>query len=104
MTTSNGPWSYDAESGLVLTKDMTGVWLGSTTGDSSAIVCQVESHDGISNGDLIAAAPTMQREMNRYLPVLERAEADPILWQQLTAGLGIATLNGYRAALAKAEA
>jgi hypothetical protein len=38
-------------------------------------------------------------EMKRYLPVLERAEADPELWQRLTQGTGIATLNGYRNAL-----
>ena len=103
MTTSKGPWSYDAESGLVLTKDRAGDWTA-TSPYCATEVCSVNPLDGISNGHLIAAAPTMQREMNRYLPVLKRAEADPILWQQLTAGLGIATLNGYHAALAKAEA
>lgn len=51
---------------------------------------------------LIAAAPTMADEMRRYLPVIERAEADPALWERLTAGLGIATANGYRAAIAAA--
>jgi hypothetical protein len=56
-----------------------------------------------ANARLIAAAPDQHAEMKRYLPILERAEADPQLWERLTAGLGIATLNGYRAAIAKAE-
>ena len=43
------------------------------------------------------------QEMIRYLPVLERAESDTELWARLTDGLGIATLNGYRAAIAKGE-
>jgi hypothetical protein len=55
-----------------------------------------------SDARLIAAAPTQHEEMQRYLPLLERAEADPELWERLTAGTGIATLSGYRAALAKA--
>lgn len=55
-----------------------------------------------ANARLIAAAPTQHAEMLRYLPVLERAEADSELWARLTDGLGIATLNGYRAAIAKA--
>jgi hypothetical protein len=42
-------------------------------------------------------------QMKRVLPVLERLEADPALWIKLTAGTGVATLNGYRNALAKAE-
>ena len=58
---------------------------------------------GEANARLIAAAPTQHAEMLRYLPVLERAEADSELWARLTDGLGIATLNGYRAAIAKAE-
>lgn len=45
-------------------------------------------------------------EMLRYLPLLERAEKDPEIWEKLTAGsgLGIATLNGYREKLEKAVA
>lgn len=61
-----------------------------------------QSGEQEANARLIAAAPEQHAEMLRYLPVLERAEADPELWERLTAGLGIATLNGYRAALAKA--
>ena len=57
----------------------------------------------LADARLIAAAPEQHAEMLRYLPVLERAEAEPELWERLTAGLGIATLNGYRAAIAKAE-
>ena len=59
--------------------------------------------EGEANAHLIAAAPDQHQEMRRYLPVLERAESDPELWARLTEGLGIATLNGYRAAIAKAE-
>lgn len=39
------------------------------------------------------------REMQRYFPVLQRLEANPELWVEITEGLGIATLEGYRAAL-----
>ena len=53
--------------------------------------------------DLFAASPDIIREMKRYLPVLERAESDPKLWAELTDGLGIATANGYRHAIAKAQ-
>lgn len=56
-----------------------------------------------ANARLIAAAPTQNEEMLRYLPIIERAEADPELWQRLTEGTGIATANGYRAAIAKAK-
>jgi hypothetical protein len=42
-------------------------------------------------------------EMERILPVLERAEADPDIWHRLTAGTGIATLNGFRTALRQAK-
>lgn len=40
-------------------------------------------------------------EMRRYLPVLERTEADPETRVKLTEGLGIATVNGYRNAITK---
>ena len=52
---------------------------------------------------LMAAAPEMAAEMRRYLPIIDAIEKDPALWWRLTAGTGIATANGYRAALAKAE-
>ena len=66
--------------------------------------CDAALQEAKANARLIAAAPEQHAEMLRYLPVLERAEAEPELWERLTAGLGIATLNGYRAAIAKAEA
>lgn len=56
----------------------------------------------IADARLIAAAPTLHEEMLRYLPILDRAEADPEIWESLTEGTGIATANGYRAAIAKA--
>lgn len=56
-----------------------------------------------ANAQLIAASPTMLREMLRYLPVLERIEKDvPEVWAEITQGTGIATLNGYREAIKKA--
>lgn len=55
-----------------------------------------------ANARLISAAPEMLSEMKRYLPLLERIEADPSLWERATVSLGIATLNGYRAAISKA--
>lgn len=55
-----------------------------------------------ANAALIAAAPTQHEEMVRYLPILERAEADPEIWNKLTAGTGIATANGYRHAINQA--
>jgi hypothetical protein len=42
-------------------------------------------------------------ELIRYLPVLERAEADPEIWEKLTKGLGIATLNGLRKAVSAVD-
>jgi hypothetical protein len=42
------------------------------------------------------------REMGRYLPVINRAE-DSEIWGDLTDVTGIATANGYRAALVKAK-
>lgn len=42
------------------------------------------------------------REMERYLPVIAKAE-DSTVWSELTDGTGIATANGYRAALAAAK-
>lgn len=54
------------------------------------------------NSLLNSAAPDLLAEMQRYLPVLERLEAEPDLWERFTSGLGIATLNGYRKAIEKA--
>lgn len=56
-----------------------------------------------ANALLIAAAPDQNAEMLRFLPVLERAEANPEIWEKLTKGTGIATANSFRAALAKAD-
>ena len=68
MTTSKGPWSYDAESGLVLTKDTTGAWVrGEVPG---LVIAEVVSLDGISNGDLIAAAPEMRDALKDAYPYI----------------------------------
>lgn len=39
--------------------------------------------------------------MQRHLEILERIEQVPHWWNLVTIGTGIATLNGYRAALEK---
>ncbi len=44
------------------------------------------------------ALARLQKEMQRYLPILLRAE-DSGVWDELAAGTGIATTNGYIAAL-----
>lgn len=40
-------------------------------------------------------------EMSRFLVVIERAEAEPAIWERLTRGTGIATANAYRTSLAE---
>jgi hypothetical protein len=68
MTTSKGPWSYDAESGYVTTKDTTGAWVrGEVPG---LVIAEVVSLDGISNGDLIAAAPEMRDALKDAYPYI----------------------------------
>src|SRR4051812_19182978 len=47
-------------------------------------------------------APVL-REMRRYLPLIEQIESSPTLWGMTAAPLGIATANGYRAAIVKIE-
>lgn len=95
MTTSKGPWIYDEESGLVLTKDTTGDWTANQGPRGVTTVCSVESLDGISNGDLIAAAPEMRDALRCLLDWLmddDRKESD-----------AVAIYDAARAALAKAE-
>lgn len=60
--------------------------------------------EAFANASLITAAPDQHEEMVRHLTILERLEADPELWARMTKGTGIATLNAYRAAIAKATA
>ena len=95
MTTSKGPWSYDAESGMVTTRDTTGDWTANSGPKGITVVCTVESLDGISNGDLIAAAPEMRDALRRLLDWINddnRVESD-----------ARAIYTAARAALAKAE-
>lgn len=94
-----GPWHWSGSS----------AGYGSLVSDSGVEVLADIDYEGLNlHGDdkeadacLIAAAPTLFSEMCRYLPVLERAESEPEIWSKLTEGLGVATLNGYRAAIAK---
>ncbi len=52
---------------------------------------------------LLQSHARLLREMARYRPVLERAFERPQDWTSLTAGTGIATPNGYVAAIAAAQ-
>ncbi len=74
-------------------------WTGNK-GPSAAKYLEVAE----ANARLITAAPDQHEEMVRHLTILERLEADPELWARMTKGTGIATLNAYRAAIAKATA
>lgn len=67
-----------------------------------------DSHDGDDReAGLLEAclkASEVVSEMERYLPVIERAESEPETWARLTNGTGLATANGYRAAIRRARA
>lgn len=79
-----------------------GGWDGvAEAANRNSVICVLKLNNP-ENARLIAAAPTQHEEMVRFLPIIERAESDPELWTRLTAGTGIATANGYRAAIAKA--
>ena len=93
MTTSKGPWSYDAESGMVTTRDTTGDWTANSGPKGITVVCTVESLDGISNGDLIASAPDL-------LAVVKELEESSSYWSEYDVPLGI--VDRIRAAIAKA--
>ena len=89
-----GPWIKQKDPNAISQDD----WCIGIEGAPIDYVATCSERDS----NLIAAAPTQHAEMLRYLPIIERAEADPKLWAQLTEGTGIATANGYRAAIAKA--
>ena len=94
MTTSKGPWSYDAESGMVTTRDTTGDWTANSGPKGITVVCTVESLDGISNGHLIASAPDL-------LAVVKELEESSSYWSEYDVPLGI--VDRIRAAIANAE-
>ena len=96
MTTSEGPWSYDAESGMVTTRDTTGDWTANSGPRGITVVCTVESLDGISNGDLIAAAPELRDALRAMLAEFNET-APGIVHDELAA------IAKARAAIAKAE-
>ena len=100
MTTSKGPWSYDEKSGLVLTKDTTGDWTANQGPRGVTTVCSVESLDGISNGDLIAAAPEMRDALRIFIRYEQAMDGD----DHIAGMLAYAEFQAAaRAALAKAE-
>jgi hypothetical protein len=80
---------------MVTTRDTTGDWTANSGPKGITVVCTVESLDGISNGDLIAAAPEMRDALRSLLDWLmddDRKESD-----------AVAIYDAARAALAKAE-
>ena len=99
MNHTKGPWTYVRANPSPTTGEH--LIAGAKPG-YLAEVRDCGSGDVAANARLIAAAPTQHEEMLRFLPIIERAEADPELWGRLTAGTGIATANGYRAAIKKA--
>lgn len=100
MKTSKGPWIYDEESGLVLTKDTTGDWTANQGPRGVTTVCSVESLDGISNGDLIAAAPEMRDALRIFIRYEQAMDGD----DHIAGMLAYAEFQAAaRAALAKAE-
>lgn len=57
------------------------------------------SSDMPTYAELQAEIAQLRSEMLRYLPVINKAEQYRHTWAFLTEGTGIATANGYRAAL-----
>lgn len=57
------------------------------------------SADMPTYAELQAEIAQLRSEMLRYLPVINKAEQYRQTWAFLTEGTGIATANGYRAAL-----
>lgn len=57
------------------------------------------SADMPTYAELQAEITQLRSEMLRYLPLIEKAEQYRHTWAFLTEGTGIATANGYRAAL-----
>lgn len=84
-----GPWLYENGHGVI------------ASGNPLKVAGRTKV--ALANRALIAAAPTMLDEMARYLPLIEWLERNPAMWESATLGTGIATANGYRRAIAKAE-
>lgn len=71
-------------------------------GELWADATNVYAKNGLTPSQLAEQRAELLAEMNRYLPILETIEGNPELWERITARHGIATLNGYRNAIAKA--
>ena len=96
--TCEDPWYSCPESEEGCANDFNS---GCTCGAASAIealpaLTAIETELATTKADLARA----REEMKRHLPILEALERSPFLWSSYTDGTGIATLNGYRAALA----
>jgi len=66
------------------------------------IVGKRKVYSEASYNKVVAQRDRLRNEMRRYLPVIERCERLPALWAWCTNGTGIATANGYMAALKEA--
>jgi hypothetical protein len=98
---TSGPWQRsDADKWTIINS-------------GGVIICKMQPWEVIrgrikdnADADLVADAPKLlaerdrlRKEMARYLPILESLEEEPDAWELFSEGTGIATLNGYRAAL-----
>lgn len=95
MAHTKGPWNHFYGTNGWYVNNQAGVFIADVYGDSK--------EEAASNAQLIATAPVMFVEMERYLFILEAVEGDVELWNKLTKGTGISTLNGYRHAINKAK-
>lgn len=82
----------------------------SDTPESDAAWAAAWDEGGCHEGELLDKMQKLERqrnellrEMERYLPVLQHLENSPAAWEHYTKGLGIATLNGYKSAIANAK-
>lgn len=98
-----GPWRIRYRTDIVgVRQDVghEGVVAGCGNHESNQVDCNPESE---ANARLIAAAPDLLAELSRLMPALERIERDyPDRWLYVFGGSGISTLNGARAAIARA--
>jgi hypothetical protein len=76
--TSAGPWSYDAETGEVTTADTTGDWMKHPPPNWRTTVCTTSLLDGLSNGELIAAAPELRDALRDSVAALGGIKSDNV--------------------------
>ena len=65
--------------------------------------CDTSREEALENARMMAAAPDLLQEIKRILPVLESLYEDGKAWYKFSFGSGVATLNGIKRVIAKAE-